>query len=813
MDTNPPSLGTRPQPFTSSVLPGWNLATALILFAGWLLLSNIGPLFELAPSIRAWYPPAALVAAGVTIWGARALVPIMLAASVNVALGPPDTNALWEVLLLSLAIKIVYWAAAQALRRFGFDPAFSRPIDVALFACIFSVAAAVAAPIAMILPTAAPGEVVDFNFLFRSFWIGDTVAVFALTPAMLAAAVWVVRARSDGAGSSPLVHITRRNVIQAVSVPLALFLATILTPSLGFFSYALCFVPLGWIAVVHGPRVAAIANVVSVIGALTSVQSLSYSAPRSLTVQAFTILLVLTGLMIGSLASERERAFALLADSELQYRRLVELLPDPVLVHVDGRIVFANSAAARVHGSATAASLGGLLLSDVVAPRSAALVEERLLAVSQGKNLELARHTVLRRDGGSTVEVEAISIPFNYHGRDAVLSVARDISARARLEDQLRHAQRMEAVGRLAGGVAHDFNNLLTVITSYSEMALAGLDCDEPLALDLREIHQAAARATSLTRQLLSFSRRQVLQPAPMDVTEAVRLTQGLLRRLIGPGIEIVSHLEPAAGVVLADRGQIEQVIVNLAVNARDAMPNGGTLTLETRNVLAADEAATDRCATRADRYAMIVVRDTGVGIDDVTLAQIFDPFFTTKEVGQGTGLGLASVHGIVEQSGGTVFVRSEIGEGTEFRILLPIIAADLPPRPPEGEALHNGARKGKGRVLVVEDEAAVRTIVLRALRGAGYQVSAAVDGVDALALLERDAAVDVILSDVAMPRMDGRVLAQQVRERWPTIPIIMMSGYANPDTLADISPEQPLLMKPFRVAELLASIEGALVG
>ena len=793
----------------------WNFWTAFGLFAGWMLLGRVGPLFELAPTVRAWYPPVALLAAGVTLWGARALVPIVLAAGVDAMLADPGAVPLWRILIVSALIKVVYWIGARALRRLGFDHGFSRPIDVVAFAAVFGVAAAIAAVVAVgNTQMAATNGIADASLLLRSFWVGDTVAVFALAPAMLAIAGWMGQRNPVANQRSWSIDWSPRNLLQAASIPFALVLATTLVPTVGLFSYALCFVPLGWIALVHGPRIAALANVVSVIGALWSVHAIAVVMPQSLTVQAFTIMLVLTGLTIGSVADERERAFDMLADSEQQYRRLVELLPDPVLIHVAGRIVFANTAAAKVHGSVTPAMLSGMMLTDLAAPQSRELAVQRLRALSEGKVLALAHHTVRRVDGGANVEVESISIPFNFQGQNAVLTVARDVTERVRLEDQLRHAQRMEAVGRLAGGVAHDFNNLLTVITSYSELILSGLEPDAPLSHDVREIHHAAHRATSLTRQLLTFSRRQVVQSAPLDVSEAVRLTEVMLRRLIGPEIEIVSRLDPAVGLVLADRGQIEQVIVNLAVNARDAMPDGGVLTLETTSIVAADDPAAARCATRAERYAVLVVRDTGLGIDAQTLAQIFDPFFTTKEVGQGTGLGLATAHGIVEQSGGTIVVNSTLGVGTEFRILLPIIASES--RAPEAvaEAVNANATPGKGRVLIVEDEAAVRAIVHRTLRAAGYEVVEATNGVEALKVLQSGSAcIDVILSDVAMPKMDGRQLATQIRAQWPAIPLIMMSGYASPDVLDDISPGRPLLLKPFRAADLLAAIEETMAG
>jgi PAS domain S-box-containing protein len=543
-----------------------------------------------------------------------------------------------------------------------------------------------------------------------------------------------------------------------------------------------------------------------------SVHDLTVPAPRSLEVQSFTALLVVTGLMIGSVANERERAFGLLAESEERYRNLVELLPEPIVVHDGGRVLFANGATAAVLGAPSIDALQGVDLKALALPPSHRIRDERIAPIENGGAVLPTRYSIRKLDNSGIVEVELASIPFSFQGHAAILSIARDVTSRVRLEDDLRQAQRMEAVGRLAGGVAHDFNNLLTVITSYSELILAGLPDDAPLIEDVRSIHQAADRAAALTRQLLSFSRRQVLQPQAVDVSEAVRDTQALLRRLISSEIEIVSHLDPAAGKVLADRGQLEQVIVNLAVNARDAMPGGGTLTIETSCVDARDEPVTARCSRRAIHYSVIIVRDTGVGIDADTLRQVFDPFFTTKAVGQGTGLGLATVHGIIEQSGGTIVVDSVVGVGTTFRVLLPMLASDVEHVPRSNGVQPPARARGHGRVLVVEDENAVRRIVCRTLAKAGYSVVEAIDGLDALSILETQAkSVDVVLSDVAMPRMDGRQLADHIRVRWPSLPVVMMSGFANPDHVGTTPGVTLLLLKPFTSHTLVSAIRDAL--
>ena len=811
-----PRLGSDEHQINDGNSHPFGVRIAVGLFVGWILLARVGPLFELAPGIRAWYPSAALLAASLVLWGGRALLPIILASSTLALFSPVSSEPLWRWLLVSTLLKVIYWAAARLLKVFDFDQDFSSAADVALFAGLFGAASAVVA-IVGVLALESSAELTSLGILrlLQTYWLGDFVAVCALAPAMIVGGRWYLYHRDTGEGAAPVTW-TRRDIVQGLSILASIAAATALVPLIGFLAYSLCFLPLGWIALVHGPRGAAFANVLLVVGALLSVSQWTSIAPTRLEVQAFTAVLALTGLVIGSVVNERERAFALLALSEERYRGLVELLPDPLILHEQGRIVFANGAAVDVFGAASAESLRGVHLVDLVAPRSKLLVQERMTALARGDALPLVRHTVTRLDDGVAVEIEAVTVPFTYEGRSAALSVARDVTSRVRLEDELRQAQRMEGVGQLAGGVAHDFNNLLTVITSYSELILESHGDDAALSDDVREIQHAAARAAALTRQLLSFSRRQVLQPESLQISEVVGSIGGLLRRLISAEVNIVFLLDASAGAVLADRGQIEQVIVNLAVNARDAMPEGGTLTIETRGLLASEGAATARCATRAHRYVEISVRDTGVGMDESTMRQIFDPFFTTKEVGQGTGLGLATVHGIVEQSGGTILVDSVIGDGTTFRVILPAIVsleADVQSVVlPDTTGASPHASLARGRVLLVEDDDAVRAIIRRTLVRAGYEIFEAVDGVEAIDVLEANAAdLDVVLSDVAMPRMDGRQLAQQLRERWPRLPLVMMSGFADPDVLGAARGGTTLLLKPFTSQSLLSAIEEAL--
>ncbi len=375
----------------------------------------------------------------------------------------------------------------------------------------------------------------------------------------------------------------------------------------------------------------------------------------------------------------------------------------------------------------------------------------------------------------------------------------RDVTARQQLEDQLRQSQKMEAVGQLAGGVAHDFNNLLTVITSYTAILLEQENEESAAATDLREIKAATERATGLTRQLLAFSRRQLLQPRLLDLNAVSVGLTSMLRRLIGDDIEIVTNTDPTLGPVLADPGQIEQVIMNLAVNARDAMPVGGTITIDTANVELGKYQADIRADVPPGSYAMLAISDTGSGMDAATKARIFEPFFTTKETGHGTGLGLATVYGIVQQSGGFVSVTSEVGHGTTFKVYLPHAArvatgigsvADVPPRP-----------RGAETILLVEDEDCVRRLARRVLARQGYCVLEARNGAEALVLAGgRDTTIDLLVTDVVMPVMNGDLLASKVRGLYPEMRVIYMSGYADGDMVRRglLDPEMHFIQKPF---------------
>ncbi|PYS49074.1 MAG: hybrid sensor histidine kinase/response regulator [Acidobacteria bacterium] len=357
--------------------------------------------------------------------------------------------------------------------------------------------------------------------------------------------------------------------------------------------------------------------------------------------------------------------------------------------------------------------------------------------------------------------------------------LASDVTERRLLEEQFRQSQKMEAIGQLAGGIAHDFNNLLTAINGYSELAMRKLQAEDPLRRNLEEIKKAGERAASLTRQLLAFSRKQILQPAVLVINSVVSDMEKMLRRLIGEDIDLKTALETQLGSIKADPGQIEQIIMNLVINARDAMPAGGKLTIETSNVDLDETYARQHTGVTPGHYVMLAVSDTGMGMNTATLARIFEPFFTTKEKGKGTGLGLSTIYGIVKQSGGNIWVYSEVGQGTTFKVYLPRVDEDAQEykRTDETEEILQGTET----ILLAEDEEIVRTLAREILETYGYRVLEASGSGAALLICERvTEPIDLLITDVVMPEMSGRQLAARLSQLRPEMKVLYMSGYTD---------------------------------
>jgi PAS domain S-box-containing protein len=448
-----------------------------------------------------------------------------------------------------------------------------------------------------------------------------------------------------------------------------------------------------------------------------------------------------------------------------------------------------------------------------VHPEDHALVEAAEAASKRGEPFQ-AEFRMIRKDGRVIWVSDTGVVVRDSQGHALMEGIIVDISERKQLEVQLQQSRRMEAVGRLAGGIAHDFNNLLTIIKGYTELALNRTGIRPELRSDIERIEDAAERATALVRQLLAFSRRQVLQPKNLDLNSIVLGLDKLLRRLMGADIEMKTLVGEDVGTVKADPGQVEQVIMNLVVNARDAMPDGGRLTVETANVELDATYARDHATVRPGRYVMLAVTDTGVGMDAETVAHIFEPFYTTKGGASGTGLGLATVYGIVKQSGGYIWVYSEPGKGSSFKVYLPRVGASA--ETPQAARKQTRARKGTETILLVEDEPAVRELTRMVLAAQGYSVVEAQNAEDAERLSENHGTqIHLLLTDVVMPGVSGPELARRITARHPKMRVLYMSGYTHNVIAGGGTLETGIafLQKPFTPAGLVDKVRDVLDG
>jgi two-component system cell cycle sensor histidine kinase/response regulator CckA len=501
--------------------------------------------------------------------------------------------------------------------------------------------------------------------------------------------------------------------------------------------------------------------------------------------------------------------------SDLEMFRLaavVESSEDAIVSKdLDGTIRSWNPAAERIFGYSREEMIGEPIFRLI--PEELHAEEHQLLArIRVGEHVAHYETTRIRKDGQRIQISLTLSPVWDWEGRlIGASAIKRDITAQQALERQFRHSQQMDAIGQLAGGVAHDFNNILTVISGYCGLLLTRTPAPDPRREDVIGIQEAADRAAALTQQLLAFGRKQIMQPMVLDLREVIEDTGRMLRRLLGEHIHLAITTGPLLSPVFADRGQLSQVLVNLAVNARDAMPEGGSLTIEAQDASLSEEYAETHLAVAPGTYVRLAVSDTGAGMTTEIQARMFEPFFTTKPAGKGTGLGLSTVHGIVKQFGGHIFVYSEPEHGTTIKIYMPraeAIAAAAAPRK------QVAAARGSETILVVEDDAGILSVIRRMLEERGYPVLLAATPQLALELAAgHEGPIHLLLTDVVMPEMSGRQLAERLLRDWPGLPVLFMSGYTDDAMVHQgrLNPDTELLQKPFTTDTLLRRIRRVL--
>ncbi|HSL48098.1 MAG TPA: PAS domain S-box protein [Candidatus Deferrimicrobiaceae bacterium] len=548
-----------------------------------------------------------------------------------------------------------------------------------------------------------------------------------------------------------------------------------------------------------------------IIGALT----LGDVAGRTYTEDELALLAAFVGQ--GAVALENSALYREIRDARDFLQSITENSPDAIITtDGSGRVTYFSRGAEAMFGYSAEEMIGTSVVDLYPGGREEARsVKRRLDEEGQGllRNYESG---FLAKDG-RRVEISAsISVLRDASGAVVgTLGLLKDIGERRRLEEQLRQSQKMDAIGRLAGGIAHDFNNLLTVIAGRAHLILSRLRPEEPIHRDATLVRTTAERAAALTQQLLAFSRKQVLQPQVLDLNAVTTAMEPMLRRLIGEDIDLAVVPAVDLGRVKADPGQIEQVIVNLVVNSRDAMPQGGRLTVETANVDLDEAYASRHVSVPPGPYVMLAVSDTGEGMDEQTRSRVFEPFFTTKGPGKGTGLGLATVYGIVKQSGGDIRLYSELGAGTTFKIYLPRVTEPAGP-PDPGASPAATMPRGDETVLLVEDEPEVRDLAREILEGSGYTVLQACDAQDAVFMAERHGGpIHLLLTDVIMPRQSGRALVERLRPLRPEMHVLYMSGYTNEAIVRHgvLDPDTRFIQKPFTPAALGYKVRAALDG
>src|SRR5882672_8113249 len=772
----------------------WPVRAAL-LFAAYFVIAKLGLRFAtIGESISPVWPPTGFAIASLLLLGWRYWPAILAGAFL--------ANATTHIPLLAAA-AIGCGNAGEALvaaylmrgRTKLEEPGAVR--NLTLVAAPGGALVSAATGVAALAATGSLGSAGGVLPAFALWWGGNVVGALIVVPLILtwaAPSPWFAGRRTQ----LEIVALVVGSVLLSFLLLGRLFSDSFLPPS----SYPYLLFPLVIAAAVRGgPRGAALATlVVALIAVALAAQGGGPFALQTLPATATLLLvyiavLAMTGLVLGAESAYGRHAESALLGAHENLRAIIQSSPLAIytLGHA-GTVLTWNAAAERLYGWRAEEVLGRTLPTS---PEGEHLVlRDNVLGGHAMTGMEVA----CRRKDGSSITINLSLAPL--HGPDGsivgVLAIAADLTALRQLEVQYRQSQKVEAVGQLAGGIAHDFNNILTAILSTTQLLLKELPAASGARRDVEEIADSARRATGLTRQLLAFSRRQVLELNALSVNSLVLDQERMLRRLIPESVELRTTLAPDLGTVRADAGQLEQVLMNLVVNARDAMPLGGVITVATANVDIDRHHAHDHVPVQPGRYVQIAVRDTGVGMDANTLSHLFEPFFTTKEPGKGTGLGLATVYGIVKQSGGYVWADSAPGQGATFTVYLP--RAEEGTAEPELE-FAAPSLDGKETVLLVEDQGDVLRVMRRGLEALGYTVLAAKGGPEALALAARhEGPIHLLVSDVVMPGMNGRDLALGLATTRPDTKVLYVSGYSDQSIVHQgmLSPGVAFLQKPF---------------
>lgn len=516
---------------------------------------------------------------------------------------------------------------------------------------------------------------------------------------------------------------------------------------------------------------------------------------------------------------ERQNAEQALKESEVRYRTLVHTVPDLIyVVDLNGNITYASPSAIKYYGYTASHQMLGHKVAEWIHPDHHAKFKTAMDVLKSGDVLMNQEYALFSKEGKTFFgEVSASCMRDDQGHPVGIVAVVRDISDRKRAEEersmlqaQLLQAQKMESIGRLAGGVAHDFNNMLSVILGYTELIQTQLSPEDQVVNDVIQIERAGRRAKDITQQLLAFSRKQIIEPALLNLNDIIRTTQKGLVRLIGEDVDLVFHPDPNLNKIKFDHSQLDQILINLAVNARDAMPRGGRLTIETTNTQVNEGFNPDHLGLAPGNFVLLSVSDTGVGMDKETLAHAFEPFFTTKAVGKGTGLGLATVYGIVNQGGGHIKAFSEPGKGSTFRIYFPAATEE---ELPDSESRGLSIAPGSGTVLVVEDDVMVRDMAVAMLKASGYRVVAAATPMKALKYCQENQPFDLLITDVVMPEMSGAELRDKVLKIKPGIKVLFISGYPG-DVIAHhgvLDEGINFIRKPFSMSDLAMAVQNAI--